>query len=165
MFIHATFHQPFHLHRQRHCHASHVISATVQKKTKSMLVMMSSHIAGNMYPSLQSSTMVPRHATAKPFCQNPNAWVRDPTYSEHQMCVHCILAIPGARASNSEVAALRKPGVGRRAYYLGAFVPNKAFVPWSNFKRTPPSSKQATTDIGPEACSGSLIHRDAETRF
>ena len=45
-------------------------------------------------------------------------------------------------------------GFGRRAYYLGAFVPNKVFVPWSNFKRTPVLSKQATTAVGPEACAG-----------
>ena len=137
MFIHATFHQPFHLHRQRHCHASHVISATVQRKTKSMLVMMSSHIAGNMYPSLQSSTMVPRHATAKLFCQNPNAWVRDPTYSEHQMCVHCILAIPGARASISEVAALRKPGSWSPGLLPRGICPEQSFRALVKFEAYP----------------------------
>ena len=118
--------------------ATHLISFQPRwKKNNSMLSMMSSHIAGNMYPSLQSSTMVPRHATAKLFCQNPNAWVRDPTYSEHQMCVHCILAIPGARASISEVAALRKPGSWSPGLLPRGICPEQSFRALVKFQTYP----------------------------
>ena len=118
--------------------ATHLMSFQPRcKKNKSTLVMMSSHISGNMYPSLQSSTMVPRHATAKPFCQNPNAWVRDPTYSEHQMCVHCILAIPGARASISEVAALRKPGSWSPGLLPRGICPEQSFRALVKFEAYP----------------------------
>ena len=55
-----------------------------------------SHTHGNMYPSLQSSTMVPRHASGKHICLNSNAWVRDPTFSQHQKMRALYLSIPGS---------------------------------------------------------------------